>query len=264
MYRNDAALAVEIRGLTKVFGSGHAQVQALRGVDLSVPRGEMLAIMGPSGSGKSTLLHILGALDAPTSGTIAVAGKRYDGLDEAGLTTLRRDHIGFVFQFFNLLPSLTAAENVFLPALIARKHDRALEQRVLDLLAQVGIADRATHLPSELSGGQQQRVSIARSLLLEPELLLADEPTGNLDTRSGREILQLLRKLSEGDGHTIVMVTHDPAAAAVADRVVFLRDGLIAGEIEGGSTGRVVEFYGSLERKEELCSDPSTVSLSVS
>jgi putative ABC transport system ATP-binding protein len=263
MYRSAQAPAVEVRGLTKRFGEGQAQVQALRGVDLDVPEGEMLAIMGPSGSGKSTLLHILGALDAPTNGTVALAGQHLDGLDEAGLTRLRRDHIGFVFQFFNLLPSLTAAENVLLPALIARRRDDALEQRALALLDQVGIADRATHLPSELSGGQQQRVSIARSLLLEPELLLADEPTGNLDTRSGREILQILRRLSDSDGHTIVMVTHDPSAAAVADRVVFLRDGVIAGEVEGGSTEAVADFYSSLERKEEdECSAPSTALLS--
>jgi putative ABC transport system ATP-binding protein len=250
--------AVAISDLTKTFGEGRAQVQALRGVDLVVNRGEMLAIMGPSGSGKSTLLHILGALDAPTSGVIAVAGVRYDGMDEAELTRLRRDHIGFVFQFFNLLPSLTAAENVFLPALIARRHDPALDERVLELLDRVGIGDRAEHLPSELSGGQQQRVSIARALLLQPELLLADEPTGNLDTRSGREVLALLRELCTGEGHTIVMVTHDPAAAAVADRVVFLRDGLVAGEVQGGDTDRVIAFYAGLERKEEPCSVPST------
>jgi putative ABC transport system ATP-binding protein len=265
MFRDDSALAVEARALTKIYGEGRAQVRALGGVDLSVARGEMVAIMGPSGSGKSTLLHIVGALDSPTSGTIAVAGLRYDGLDDAGLTRLRRDHIGFVFQFFNLLPSLTAAENVLLPALIARRRDSALEQRALELLGRVGIGDRAKHVPSELSGGQQQRVSIARALLLDPELLLADEPTGNLDTRSGREILDLLRGLTS-HGHTIVMVTHDPGAATVADRIVFLRDGLVAGEIEGGSTERLIDFYRELELggKEEACSAPSTVSPSVS
>jgi putative ABC transport system ATP-binding protein len=264
MYRDDSALAVEARAITKIYGQGRAEVRALGGVDLSVERGEMVAIMGPSGSGKSTLLHIVGALDSPTSGTIAVAGQRYDGLDDAGLTRLRRDHIGFVFQFFNLLPSLTAAENVLLPALIARRRDSALEQRTLDLLARVGIGDRATHLPSELSGGQQQRVSIARALLLEPELLLADEPTGNLDTRSGREILEVLRGLVGHDGHTIVMVTHDPSAATAADRIVFLRDGLVAGEVEGGSTERLIDFYRTLEGREEQWSAPSTVSLSAS
>jgi putative ABC transport system ATP-binding protein len=263
MYRDDLTYAVQVRDLTKTYGEGRTEVLALRGVSLDVPRGELLAIMGPSGSGKSTLLHILGALDAPTAGTIEVAGCHYEGVDDAGLTRLRRDHIGFVFQFFNLLPSLTAAENVLLPALIARHGDTAMRERAIALLRKVGLGDRADHLPSELSGGQQQRVSIARALLLEPELVLADEPTGNLDRRSSREILALLRTLS-GDGHTIVMVTHDPTAAAVADRVVFLRDGAVAGEVEGGSTERVIEFFASLERKDELCSEASTDSLSVS
>jgi len=257
MYRDESALAVEARAVTKIYGEGRAQVRALDGVDLCVARGEMVAIMGPSGSGKSTLLHIIGALDSPSAGEIAVAGQRYEGLDDAGLTRLRRDHIGFVFQFFNLLPSLTAAENVLLPALIARRRDAQLEQRVADLLTQVGMGDRSSHLPAELSGGQQQRVSIARSLLLQPELLLADEPTGNLDTRSGREILAILHALANDGDHTIVMVTHDPAAAAVADRVVFLRDGKVAGEVTGGSTQRVIDFYSSLERKEEALCAPS-------
>jgi putative ABC transport system ATP-binding protein len=257
------AFAIEAHGIVKVFGKGDYAVRALDGVDLAVRRAEMVAIMGASGSGKSTLLHIIGALDAPTGGQIAVAGQRYEGLDEAGLTRLRRDHIGFVFQFFNLLPSLSAAENVLLPALIARRRDGGLERRALALLDEVGIGDRAEHTPAELSGGQQQRVSIARALLLEPELILADEPTGNLDTRSGREVLQILRDLAGSGGHTIVMVTHDPAAAAVADRIVFLRDGRVAGEVAGGSTQAVAEFYGSLEREEEACSAPLTGSLSV-
>ena len=264
MFRDDSTSAVRVQDLTKTFGEGRTEVQALRGVSLDVPRGELLAIMGPSGSGKSTLLHILGALDAPTAGTIEVAGRHYEGLDDAGLTKLRRDHIGFVFQFFNLLPSLTAAENVLLPALIARDSGHEMRERVIELLGKVGLADRADHLPSELSGGQQQRVSIARALLLEPELVLADEPTGNLDRRSSREILGLLRDLVEREGHTIVMVTHDPTAAAVADRVLFLRDGMVAGETEGGSAQRVIEFFASLERKDELCSEASTVSLSAS
>jgi putative ABC transport system ATP-binding protein len=263
MFRDDPQSAVRVCDLVKTYGEGRTLVQALRGVDLDVPRGELLAIMGPSGSGKSTLLHILGALDAPTAGTVEVAGHRYEGLDDARLTELRRDHIGFVFQFFNLLPSLTAAENVLLPALIARRNSRPVRERVGALLGTVGLGDRADHLPSELSGGQQQRVSIARALLLEPELLLADEPTGNLDRGSSREILMLLRALA-GGGHTIVMVTHDPTAAAVADRVVFLRDGAVAGEVEGGSTQRVIEFFASLERKDELCSEASTLSLSAS
>jgi putative ABC transport system ATP-binding protein len=203
--------------------------------------------MGPSGSGKSTLLHIIGALDAPTSGEISVAGRRLDGMDDRELTELRRDRIGFIFQFFNLLPSLTALENVLLPALIARRRDSKLEARARALLERVGLGTRVTHLPSELSGGQQQRVSIARALLLEPELLLADEPTGNLDTKSGREILELIREVNQREGHTVVMVTHDPSAAAIADRVVFLRDGQIAGEVPGGSTDAVARYFTTLD-----------------
>jgi putative ABC transport system ATP-binding protein len=239
-----SAPALEASGLVKVFG---LDVRALDGVDLRIESGEMVAIMGPSGSGKSTLLHILGALDTPTTGTVAMTGERYDGLDDDALTRLRRDRIGFVFQFFNLLPSLTAEENVLLPALIARHYEDALKQRAHALLDRVALADRAEHTPAELSGGQQQRVSIARALLLEPEVVLADEPTGNLDTRAGREILNILRRMSSDDGLTVVMVTHDPAAAAVADRVVFLRDGKVVGEVQGGSTERVLSFFGELE-----------------
>jgi putative ABC transport system ATP-binding protein len=210
--------AIEAHDLVQVFGDGDGDsaVRALDGVDLRIERGEMVAIMGPSGSGKSTLLHIIGALDSPTGGEISVGGRHYDGMDDGELTAVRRDHIGFIFQFFNLLPSLTAVENVMLPALIARRRAPELEARARMLLARVGIADRAEHLPSELSGGQQQRVSIARALLLEPELLLADEPTGNLDTGSGREVLRILRALNQADGHTVVMVTHDPARQPVA------------------------------------------------
>ena len=242
-----SAPAIEAHDLVQVFGAGDSAVRALDGVDLSIGRGEMVAIMGPSGSGKSTLLHVIGALETPTSGAISVGGRRYDRLNDRDLTALRRDHIGFIFQFFNLLPSLTAVENVVLPALIARRHGPDLDARARMLLDRVGIGDRAEHLPSELSGGQQQRVSIARALLLEPELLLADEPTGNLDTRSGRDVLAILRELNQAEGHTIVMVTHDPAAAAVADRVIFLRDGRIAGEVAGGSPQRVMAFLASLE-----------------
>jgi putative ABC transport system ATP-binding protein len=246
------APAVEVHGLVKVFGEGGAQVRALDGVDLVVAPGEMVAIMGPSGSGKSTLLHIVGALETPSAGTVAVAGRRYDGADDKTLTRLRRDHIGFVFQFFNLLGSLSAEENVLLPGLIARRTDAAVRRRAVELLELVGLADRASHTPAELSGGQQQRVSIARALLLEPELVLADEPTGNLDTRSGRDVLRVLRQLSRAEGRTILMVTHDPAAAAVADRVVFLRDGRVAGEVAGGSVRRVSEFFATLEPAADI------------
>jgi putative ABC transport system ATP-binding protein len=238
--------AVVARDIHKTYGAGETEVRALRGVDLDVRNGEFLAIMGPSGSGKSTLLHIVGALESPTSGSIAVGGRRYDGLDDKELTRVRRDHIGFVFQFFNLLPSLSAYENVLLPALIAKRHEPELERRALDLLERVGLAGRAEHVPAELSGGEQQRVSVARALLLAPELVLADEPTGNLDTRAGREILRLLRSVCDDERHTIVMVTHDPSAAAVADRVVFLRDGELAGEVDGGSTQAVVEQLAAL------------------
>src|SRR3954468_3045842 len=241
------APAVEVRDLVKVYGSGAAAVRALRGVDLAIAPGEFVAIMGPSGSGKSTLLHIVGALESPTSGMVAVGGRRYDGLDDRELTRVRRDRIGFVFQFFNLLGSLTAEENVLLPALIARRHDEALRSRARELLARVGLGERAGHLPAELSGGEQQRVSIARALLLAPDLVLADEPTGNLDSRAGTQVLRLLRDVNRTDGTTIAMVTHDPSAAAAADRVVFLRDGEIAAEVAGGSTAAVAAQLAALE-----------------
>src|SRR5919106_2506128 len=241
------APAIEIHGLAKVFGSGKTEVLALDGVDLEIGRGEMVAIMGPSGSGKSTLLHLLGALETPTSGSIALAGRRFDGLDDRDLTLLRRAGIGFVFQFYNLLPALTAEENVLLPALIAGDRDPHVRDRARSLLRLVGLSERAAHLPSELSGGEQQRVSIARALLTEPELVLADEPTGNLDTRSSAQVLELLRDLNAAEGQTLVIVTHDPEAAATAGRVVFMRDGKLAGEVEGGSPERVVDGF-ALER----------------
>jgi putative ABC transport system ATP-binding protein len=244
---DEADPAIRAAGLTKVYRQGETEVRALDGVDLEVGRGEMVAIMGPSGSGKSTLLHIIGALDSPTAGTVAISGRRYDGLDDNELTLLRRDSIGFVFQFFNLLPTLTAEENVLLPALIAGEGDEARRRRAGELLDRVGLAGRADHLPTQLSGGEQQRVSIARALLLEPQLVLADEPTGNLDSRSEAEVLGLLRELNQSEGHTIVIVTHDPAAAAIGDRIVFLRDGREAGQIEGGSTQRAIDFISSLE-----------------
>ena len=241
--------AIEIRGLAKVFGSGTTEVRALDSVDLEIGRGEMVAIMGPSGSGKSTLLHLLGALETPSAGSIALGGRRFDGLDDRELTLLRRERIGFVFQFFNLLPALTAEENVLLPALIAGEADRTMRRRAHALLRRVGLSARSRHLPSELSGGEQQRVSIARALLMEPELVLADEPTGNLDSHSEAQVLELLAELNRAEGHTIVIVTHDPAAAAIAGRVVFLRDGRIAGEIQGGSADRVMSELSRLERE---------------
>ena len=229
--------------LTKVYGEGGTAVRALDGASIEVRRGEIVAIMGPSGSGKSTMLHLLGALETPTSGQISLGGERYDGLDDAGLTRVRRDRIGFVFQFFNLLPSLSAEENVLLPALIAGDRGDGARARVRELLGRVGLASRIEHLPAEMSGGEQQRVSIARSLLRDPELVLADEPTGNLDSRSSAEVLELLRELSESEQRTVVMVTHDPGVAAIADRIVFLRDGRVAGEVAGGSREQVSEAF---------------------
>ncbi|HWH45516.1 MAG TPA: ABC transporter ATP-binding protein [Thermoleophilaceae bacterium] len=216
--------AVAARELRKIYLQGETEVHALRGVDMTVEAGEFVAIMGPSGSGKSTLLHLVGALDTPTAGELEIAGVPLSGLGEAELTEIRRDRIGFVFQFFNLLPTLTAAENVGLPALIAGERPSG---RARELLGVVGLADRADHLPSQLSGGEQQRISIARALLREPELVLADEPTGNLDSASGEIVLDLLRRLAD-DGQTVVMVTHDDGAAARADRIVRLHDGLVA------------------------------------
>jgi len=232
--------ALEARGVVKVHGDGPAAVRALRGVDARVADGEFLAIMGPSGSGKSTLLHILGALDRPTGGSVEIHGRRYDDLDDRALTRLRGEVFGFIFQFFNLMPTLTAAENVLLPALVAGEPPRDYAARTDELLGLVGLTGRAAHLPAEMSGGEQQRVAIARALLRRPDVLLADEPTGNLDSAAGAMVLRLLRRLVD-DGQTVVMVTHDPGAAALADRVVFLRDGSIVDEVAGGDGGRVAD-----------------------
>jgi putative ABC transport system ATP-binding protein len=237
--------AVEASGLAKTYLQGETEVHALRGVDLTVERGAFVAIMGPSGSGKSTLLHLVGALDTPTGGSLSVGGRSLDGLDDGELTELRRDHIGFVFQFFNLLPTLTAEENVLLPALIAGERPARHDSRVAGLLELVGLSARAGHLPAQLSGGEQQRISIARALLRDPDLVLADEPTGNLDTKSGATVLDILRRIAD-DGQTVVMVSHDPNAASRADRVVFLRDGLVAGAVEGGDPEVVVAHFRDL------------------
>ena len=242
-----APVVLEAEALAKVYGEGSTAVRALDGASLEVRKGEIVAIMGPSGSGKSTMLHLLGALETPSAGRISLGGERYDGLDDAGLTRIRRDRIGFVFQFFNLLPSLTAEENVLLPALIAGESGERERTRSRDLLGMVGLTERIGHLPSELSGGEQQRVSIARALLREPELILADEPTGNLDSHSSAEILRLMRELSDTQDQTLVMVTHDPGAAAIADRVVFLRDGQVAGEEAGGSRELISAAFTALQ-----------------
>jgi len=220
---------VSASDVTRRFGEGDTAVDALRGVSLDVQPGELVAVMGPSGSGKSTLMHILAALDKPTSGTVKIAGENVGELDDTDVTIIRRKHIGFVFQFFNLLPMLSARENIVLPLSIAgEKPDREFFD---DLVKKMGLADRLKHRPAELSGGQQQRVAIARSLVSRPTVVFADEPTGNLDSHTGMEILELLRSATQDYGQTTVMVTHDAHAAAIANRVLFLADGLIADEL---------------------------------
>ncbi|HEX4324201.1 MAG TPA: ABC transporter ATP-binding protein [Gaiellaceae bacterium] len=240
-----ANAAVEARGLTRVYGEGSTAVEALRGVDIVVTSGELVAVMGPSGSGKSTLMHILAGLDNPTSGTVMIAGTEITRLNDARLTQLRRDHIGFVFQFFNLLPMLDAEENIVLPLTIAgEKADPAWLDTLLD---QVGLSDRRKHRPSELSGGQQQRVAIARALVSRPTILFADEPTGNLDSKTGGEILELVRSSTDAYGQTTVMVTHEARAAAIADRVLFIADGLIVQELSGASQADVLAVMSGLQ-----------------
>jgi putative ABC transport system ATP-binding protein len=216
---------VEGHNLTRRYGAGDVEVYALRGVTLSVAAGELVAVMGPSGSGKSTLMHILAGLDRPDEGEVWIADTEIAALGDDALTKLRRRHVGFIFQFFNLLPMLTAEENVLLPLRIAgTKPDR---EWVDEVVSAVGLADRLSHRPSELSGGQQQRVAIARAMISRPTVMFADEPTGNLDSQTGAEILELLRHSVESYHQTTVMVTHDPTAAAIADRILFLADGQV-------------------------------------
>jgi putative ABC transport system ATP-binding protein len=232
------AAVVSATDITRRYGEGDTSVDALRGVSLDVPPGQLTAVMGPSGSGKSTLMHILAGLDRPTGGEVTIAGTKLSTLNDTDLTKLRRRHIGFVFQFFNLLPMLDAEENVVLPLSIAgEKPDKAW---VDELLKEVGLADRRKHRPAELSGGQQQRVAIGRALVNKPTIVFADEPTGNLDSKTSGEILELLERSVRGLGQTIVMVTHDARAAAIADRVLFLDDGLIVREARDLSTHDVV------------------------
>jgi putative ABC transport system ATP-binding protein len=224
-------------GVTRVYGEGDTAVNALRGVDLDVARGRLTGVMGPSGSGKSTLMHILAGLDKPTEGDVAIDGIGIGALSDTELTKLRRRHIGFVFQFFNLLPMLTAEENILLPLELAgTKMDKDWNDSVIE---RVGLADRRSHRPAELSGGQQQRVAIARALISRPTVVFADEPTGNLDSTTSHEILDLLRESVETLGQTFVMVSHDPNACAIADRTLFLADGLIVREL-GKSTSHEV------------------------
>jgi putative ABC transport system ATP-binding protein len=221
---------IEARGVERVYGSGDASVHALRGVDLQVAKGEMLAIMGPSGSGKSTLMHILGGVDVPTEGQVLLEGKDLAKMTDDDRTIVRRQMIGFVFQSFNLLPTLSAEENVSLPMILDGIPSGAAQERALKALDLVGMLPRRGHIPSTLSGGEQQRVAIARALAIEPLLLLADEPTGNLDSNNGRHVMTLLRKLVDERQQTIVMITHDPTVAAKADRTIRFRDGQVEPE----------------------------------
>jgi len=236
---NGAAPVVSAVGLTRRYGEGPTAVDALAGVSVDVAEGELTAVMGPSGSGKSTLMHILAGLDKATSGEVTIAGTAIGELNDTQLTRLRREHIGFIFQFFNLLPMLTARENIVLPLSIAgEKPDR---EWLDELTAKVGLTDRLKHRPSELSGGQQQRVAIARALISKPTVMFADEPTGNLDSRTSGEILELLRDSTSELGQTTVMVTHDARAAAIADRVLFLADGLIVNDLGASTTSEILE-----------------------
>ncbi len=224
--------ALAATDLHKAYQLGDEVINALQGVTLLVPKGQFVAVMGPSGSGKSTLLHLIGLLDTPDSGSVAVEGRMTAGLNDDELTALRRDRLGFLFQSFELIPNLTARENVLLPAEVAGRRDDAAA-RLEELAGRLGIADRLSHRPRQLSGGQRQRVALARALINDPAVVLADEPTGNLDSKTGAEVLALLRDGVDRLGWTVVMVTHDPVAAQAADRVVFLRDGRVAGETAG-------------------------------
>ena len=236
----DAEPVVTATDLTRRYGEGDTAVDALRGVSLSVRKGELAAVMGPSGSGKSTLMHILAGLDRPTSGEVTIAGTKLSALSDNDMTRLRREHIGFVFQFFNLLPMLSAEENITLPLLIAgEKADPAWFK---ELIAKVGLTDRLSHRPSELSGGQQQRVAIARALVSRPTVVFADEPTGNLDSKSSGELLTLLRNSVDELGQTVIMVTHDAVAASYADRLLVLGDGRIVHDGQAATAGDVLDL----------------------
>jgi len=225
---------LEAKGVKKTYRMGKVLVLALRGVSLEVEEGEFVAIFGPSGSGKSTLLHILGGLDRPDEGDVYIDGIGLSTLDDNKLAEVRLRKIGFVFQFFNLLPRLTALRNVELPLMLADVPEEESVKKAMHVLTLVGLADRVNHRPSELSGGEQQRVAIARALINNPKIILADEPTGNLDTATGWEIVSLMRKLNEEEGQTFVVVTHDPSIAETADRIIHLKDGLIEGVKKGG------------------------------
>jgi len=243
----DQTPAATARDLVKVYGHGESEVRALDGVSLDVHRGEFTAIMGPSGSGKSTLMHCFAALDTPTSGEVTVAGQQLSQLRDNQLTALRRDAIGFVFQAFNLVPTLTAEENILLPlSLAGRKPDQAWFDRVVDA---VGLRDRLDHRPSEMSGGQQQRVACARALVSSPAIVFADEPTGNLDSTSSAEVLAFLRRSVDEFGQTVVMVTHDPVAASYSDRVLFMADGKLVDELREPDRDTILERMTRLQAR---------------
>jgi putative ABC transport system ATP-binding protein len=243
--------AVRARALTKVYGSGEATVRALDGVDVVFATGAFTAIMGPSGSGKSTLMHLLAGLDTASSGSAFLGATEITGLDDGALTRLRRDRVGFVFQSFNLLPMFTAEQNILLPLELAGRSGDHTTREWFDTLVQtLGLGDRLNHRPAELSGGQQQRVAIARALIARPEVVFADEPTGNLDSRSGAEVLSFLRRSVRELGRTVIMVTHDPAAAAYAERVVLLADGKIAGDITDPTPESVLAGLDALRNLE--------------
>ncbi len=239
----DAGLAARVQYVKKIYGTGHASVLALDDVTLGIRRGEFTAIMGPSGSGKSTLMHVMAGLDTPTQGRVWLGETEITGLGDLELTIVRRRRVGFVFQAFNLVPTLDAMGNILLPFELDGRRPSALERARIDgLVAALGLADRLGHRPHELSGGQQQRVAIARALATSPELVFADEPTGNLDSRTGREVLTLLRDTAREYGQTIAMVTHDPVAASHADRVVFLGDGRVVTDLPQQSPAAIAEI----------------------
>jgi putative ABC transport system ATP-binding protein len=238
---------VAARQLSRQYGAGDTAVQALRDVDLDVQREKLTAVMGPSGSGKSTLMHLLAGLDKPTAGDVWIDGTNITRLGDTELTKLRRKHIGFIFQFFNLLPMLTAEENVTLPLSIAGQKPE--KQWLEELIGKVGLGDRRTHRPAELSGGQQQRVAIARALVSRPTVMFADEPTGNLDSTTSGEILELLRSSVEAYGQTTVMVTHDPRAASIADRILFLGDGLIVRDLGRSNAAEILAVMNELDSR---------------
>ena len=251
---NPEPVVLQTTNLQKHYQLGEVKVTALDGIDMQVHKGEFVAVMGPSGSGKSTLLHLLGGLDRPSAGEVTLGGKPMSQLDDDELSVLRRRSIGFIFQSFNLVPMLSAEENIALPLVVDGRSPERFRERTESLMQLVLLADRRDHKPDQLSGGQQQRVAIARALVTDPEIVLADEPTGNLDSKSGTIVLDLLRRVCAGMHATIVMVTHDPRASSYAHRVVYLRDGLIVSEApnvgDGADTGRIAKRLAQLEEME--------------